>query len=247
MYQPWTSVVVGDGNIVVVEFGNHRVQILRCVPVVVFPHAVLRAQLLRLTFSGRYQDGVHQRTFGHRGTGPGEFINPTGALSLSSLSHLPRVFFKHLSGIALDGERGNIIVFDSGNSRLQVLRYHTGMYVSSHGCRGSLPGQFRGIGSISWDRQNSHLFVADGDNHRVQVLRYKDFACVRVIGSYGTGPCQFIRPYGASLFSVLACCSHFTALSPQDSRLTTVFTWLSSSTDRIEFTFCDTLMVRMCG
>ena len=110
--------------------------------------------------------------------------------------------FKHLSGIALDGDRGNIIVFDSGNSRLQVLKYHTGVYVTSYGCHGSLPGQFKGIGSISFDRERQNLYVADGDNHRVQVLRYHDFSCARIIGSYGTGPGQFIRPYGACL-----CCS----------------------------------------
>ena len=103
---------------------------------------------------------------------------------------------KHLSGIALDGDRGNIIVFDSGNSRLQVLAYHTGKFVRSYGCLGSLPGQFRGIGSISFDRDRENLYVADGDNHRVQVLRAEDFSCIRIIGSYGTGPTQFIRPYG---------------------------------------------------
>ena len=75
----------------------------------------------------------------------------------------------HHTGIALDGARGNMIIFDSGNSRLQVLNYFTGAHVSSHGSKGSLPGQFSGIGSISFDRKIEHLYVADGDNHRVQV------------------------------------------------------------------------------
>lgn len=83
------------------------------------------------------------------------------------------------------------------------MNYFTGAHVSFHGSKGSLPGQFSGIGSISFDREREHLYVADGDNHRVQVLRYEDFSCARIIGSYGTGPGQFIRPYGTRAANIL--------------------------------------------
>ncbi len=85
-----------------------------------------------------------------------------------------------------------------------MLKYYTGAHVCFHGCNGSLPGQFRGIGSISFDRAMENLYVVDGDNHRIQVLRYEDFACVRIIGSYGTGPGQFIRPYGKCSADVIS-------------------------------------------
>jgi hypothetical protein len=74
MNQPWTSAIVGDGNIVVVEYGNHRVQVLR------YGGPCRCRDLLSPLRS--YRDGAHQRTFGTRGSGPGEFIHPTGTLAL---------------------------------------------------------------------------------------------------------------------------------------------------------------------
>ena len=163
MCQPWTSAVVGDGNVVVVEYGNHRVQVLRC------GRPSQRRKLLQPTFPSRYRDGVHQRTFGGRGSDPGQFIHPTGAPAAPL--RFVGATINHRAGIALDGDGGCIIVFDSGNSRIQVLQYNNGRHVRSHGSRGALPGQFRGIGSISFDRERENLVVSDGGNHRVQVLR----------------------------------------------------------------------------
>ena len=86
MFQPWVSAVVGDGNIVVVEYGNHRVQVLRC------GCSLPRICLLWPTVSIRYRDGAHQRTFGRRGSGRGEFIHPTGAspCPFRALCFIPR-------------------------------------------------------------------------------------------------------------------------------------------------------------
>ena len=90
--------------------------------------------------------------------------------------YFPRIYLNRSSGIALDGDGGCIVVFDSGNSRIQVLQYNNGRHVRSHGSCGSLPGQFRGIGCISFDSERENLVVADGDNHRVQVLRCAEHA-----------------------------------------------------------------------
>jgi hypothetical protein len=109
------------------------------------------------------------------------------------------------------------------------LNYFTGAHVSFHGSKGSLPGQFSGIGSISFDREREHLYVADGDNHRVQVLRYEDFSCARIIGSYGTGPGQFIRPYGTRAANILPQSrlvpSHLVFLWSQALHSTAASTW----------------------
>jgi tripartite motif-containing protein 71 len=64
------------GHLVVVEYTGNRVQVLR------------------------YADGGHVRTIGSRGSGNGQFCNP--------------------SGIAIDSD-GRMVVADSSNHRVQVL------------------------------------------------------------------------------------------------------------------------------
>ena len=114
-----------EGNLVVADFGNHRVQVLRysdgahvrtigsagsdsgqfkCPSGVAFDaagHIVVveysnhRVQVLR------YSDGAHVCTFGSLGSDNGQFSNPRG-------------------GIAIDSD-GRIVVADSSNNRVQVL------------------------------------------------------------------------------------------------------------------------------
>jgi DNA-binding beta-propeller fold protein YncE len=114
-----------EGNLVVSDWGNNRVQVLR------------------------YSDGVHLRTIGSEGGGDGQFQNPTGVafdaaghivvvdkgnhrvqvLRYSDGAHVRTIggygsyngqFSNLLGGIAIDSD-GRIVVADSNNHRVQVL------------------------------------------------------------------------------------------------------------------------------
>jgi len=193
----------GEGNLVVADGGNHRIQVLRYTD-----GALLRTigsfgarngQLNKpwgLAFDGagnlivcergghrvqvlRYIDGAHVSTIGSWGSGNGQFEHPTG--------------------IAVDGE-GNVAVFDSENYRVQVHRLSDGAYIRTIGSRGSGNGQFGGGNcGVAFDSKGN-LVVADCRNHRVQILRYSDGTHLRTIGSYAgyKGAGQFQDPSGVA-------------------------------------------------
>jgi len=186
----------GEGNLVVSDYRNCRIQVLR------------------------YIDGVHLRTIGSRGAGNGQFNEPWGiafdgaghiivsessghrvqVLRYSGGAHVRTIGsygsgngqFTYPNGVAVDGE-GNIAVYDSGNCRVQVHRLSDGAYMRTIGSRGSGNGQFGGCGlslgacgGVAFDSEGN-LVVADSCNHRVQVLRYSDGTHLRTIGSEGAG------------------------------------------------------------
>jgi DNA-binding beta-propeller fold protein YncE len=191
----------GEGNLVVCDTYNHRIQVFRYSDgahlrsigsrgvengqfnepwgiafdgaghIIVSERSGHRVQVLR------YSDGAHVRTIGSYGAGAGQFYLP--------------------SGIAVDSE-GNVAVFD-GKDRVQVHRLWDGAYIRTIGSEGSGNGQFAGgYGSgVAFDSEGN-LVVADCDNHRVQVLRYSDGAHVRTIGSRGAGAGQFQVPTGVA-------------------------------------------------
>jgi DNA-binding beta-propeller fold protein YncE len=208
----------GEGNLVVCDSDNHRIQVFRYsdgthlrsigsrgpengqfnVPfgiafddaghIIVSELKGHRVQVLR------YSDGAHVRTIGRYGSGNGQFDFPYG-------------------GIAVDGQC-NVAVFDSENARVQVHRLSDGAYIRTIGSKGSGNGQFGCNGGVAFDSEGNlvvadccggvafdsegNLVVADCFNHRVQVLRYSDGAHVRTIGSKGAGAGQFHRPTGVA-------------------------------------------------
>jgi DNA-binding beta-propeller fold protein YncE len=195
----------GEGNLVVADGDNHRIQVFR------------------------YSNGAHLRSFGSRGAGAGQFDVPWG-IAFDGAGHIivsehggSRVFrvqvlrysdgahvrtigsrgsgngqLNYAKGIAVDGE-GNVAVFDSGNARVQVFRLSDGAYVRTSGSRGSGNGQFAaGCGGVAVDSEGNLVVVADWGNHRVQVLRYRDGAHVRTFGSKGAGAGQFQYPTGVA-------------------------------------------------
>jgi DNA-binding beta-propeller fold protein YncE len=192
----------GEGNLVVCDGDNHRIQVFRC------------------------SDGTHLRSFGSRGAGNGQFYCPWGiafdgaghivvsedggsrvqVLRYSDGAHVRTIGsrgscngqFSYPTAIAVDGE-GNVAVFDGGNARVQVYRLSDGAHIRTIGSRGSGNGQFfGGNGGVAFDSEGN-LVVADCDNHRVQVLRYSDGTHVRTIeGSEGTGAGQIRHPMGVA-------------------------------------------------
>lgn len=91
-------------------------------------------------------DGHATRTFGTRGSGPGEFSRPTD--------------------VAVDDE-GNAYVTDGWNHRVQKFDA-AGEHVQSWGDFGPHPGFFATPMGIT--HHDGELFVADRDNHRIQVF-----------------------------------------------------------------------------
>ena len=86
---------------------------------------------------------------GSKGSDPGQFRNPRG--------------------VAVDAE-GNLVVADSSNRRVQVLRPDGSHVRTIGGSQGSGPGQFNIPCGVAVDAAGN-LVVADRGNHRVQVLR----------------------------------------------------------------------------
>ena len=77
------------------------------------------------------------------------------------------VQFKHPRGIVSDAE-GFILVADSGNSRIQVIR-PDGSFVCEFGSAGTESGKFRGLEGITINL-NGDVLVCDKENHRIQIL-----------------------------------------------------------------------------
>ena len=126
-----------------------------------------------------FQGGKLERTFGSRGKGAGQTLDPFGVC------------------VSPDGEL--LFVAERNNHRVQVLRASDGAHVRSVGSKGSGHDQFKYPSFVCLSRDGAVLFVADTANHRVQVLRAADGAYVRTIGSKGQRPGQFKDPRGMCL------------------------------------------------
>ncbi len=119
-----------EGNLVVGDNGG------------VFNACIQRIQVLR------YRDGLHLRTIGGRGGGPGKF--------------------SWLEGFALD-LYGQLVVVDGNSYNVQVLRYRDGAHVRTIGGKGRDEGRFKYPQSVAIDG-DGRVVVCDSHNCRVQVL-----------------------------------------------------------------------------
>jgi DNA-binding beta-propeller fold protein YncE len=192
----------GEGNIVVSDGHNHRLQVFR------------------------YSDGAHMRTIGAAGAGNGQFSCPWGIAfddsgnivvsdrdngrvqvlrysdgsHVLSISPIPAKRFCP-TGIAVDSE-GNIAVFDRNDSCVRVFRMRDGAHLRDIGQEGRHKGTFgvHSFAGIAFDI-DGNIVVADMGNNCVQVLRYSDGTHIRSIGSHGTGPAQFVHPTGVAFDS----------------------------------------------
>jgi probable HAF family extracellular repeat protein len=97
--------------------------------------------------------GVFQNEFGTAGLGPGQFsfnyqVNP---------------------GVAVDPVTENILVTDSGNSRVQVFN-SAGVYQSQFGTAGGGYGQFENPSGIAIDPTTRNIVVADWGTNLVNIF-----------------------------------------------------------------------------
>ena len=120
--EPWGIAVREGGEVVVAESVGHHVSII----------------------SGNGE----KKSFGTRGSGPGEFRGPIG--------------------VAID-TGGNILVADYHNHRIQQLS-STGKHLRTVGTEGSGPLQFNGPMGVTVHPHTGNVYVAERDNHRIQIL-----------------------------------------------------------------------------
>jgi ABC-type Fe3+ transport system permease subunit/DNA-binding beta-propeller fold protein YncE len=119
--------------------------------------------------------GQQLRTWGERGTGPGQFIWPTD--------------------VAFDAA-GSVYVTEYGDhDRIQVFA-PDGTYQRAFAKFGEGDGQLSRPQSLVID--GGLVYVADGCNHRIAVFR-TDGTFVRNMGTMGSGPGQFRYPYGLDI------------------------------------------------
>ncbi|MEX0827524.1 MAG: NHL repeat-containing protein, partial [Haliea sp.] len=118
---------------------------------------------------------VFVKTWGEKGTGPGQFHDPTGL------------------AIASD----EIFVADARNARIQVFDFG-GNFKRQFGSKGKGPGQLGRPMNLTV--YGGELYVADYWNDRIQVFAL-DGTPKRAIGSKGSGPGQFNAPGGIAVAS----------------------------------------------
>ena len=117
--------------------------------------------------------GEKIRTFGGRGSAPGQFTDPFG--------------------VAIDCD-GNLLVSDS---RCVQKFSPQGDFLMSVGTQGSQPLQFDCATDISVNPKNKRIYVCENRNYRVQILN-GDFTFSSSFGSRGSGDGQFEYPWSVT-------------------------------------------------
>ena len=134
-----------------------------------------RGQIIIAEWSGHcisiYSSGKRVRSFGQRGSAPGQFQCPCG--------------------VTVD-RAGNILVVDGENHRIQKFTA-SGKFKASVGSNGGMPLQFSGPIGISIG-PNEKVYISDCRNHRVQILN-PDLTYSASFGSRGSGDGQFQYPW----------------------------------------------------
>ena len=122
-------------------------------------------------------NGTKLRSFGTRGSDPGQFIHPRG--------------------VAVDDE-GNILVADMGNRRIQKFT-NDGQLLASVGTKGTGPLQFNSPKDVAFNTNNKKVYVVDNGHHRIQVLN-SDLTFSNIIGGgkHGSKNGDFHFPSGAT-------------------------------------------------
>ena len=144
--RPYGVAVNDRGEIIVADFWGHCISI----------------------FSA---NGEKIKSFGSKGSGPGQLDHP--------------------HGVTMDGE-GNILVCEYGNDRIQKFS-SSGTVMKSVGTHGSGPLQFNSPRGIAIHPHTNKVYVADTGNHRIQVLN-EDLTLSSSFGSNGSNSGQFSYP-----------------------------------------------------
>ena len=148
---PWRVAVDKRRQIIISEHGGHCISI--------------------------YSGGKRIRSFGRKGSAPGQFQYPCG--------------------VAVD-KAGNILVVDELNHRIQKFTAD-GEFIASVGCKGDKPLQFYDPVGINIT-PTEKVYICEHQNHRVQILN-PDLTFSIGFGSEGSGDGQFKNPWDIALDS----------------------------------------------
>ena len=143
----WGVAVNQRGEIIVAESGGHCISI----------------------FS---QGGEKIRTFGSKGSAPGQFNGPRG--------------------VAVDGD-GNILVADASNHCIQKFTAD-GKFFTAVGRKGKKSLEFSEPFGVTINHRNRKVYISDTWNHRIQILN-ANLTFSSSFGSYGRGSGQFNWPW----------------------------------------------------
>ena len=197
--RPWGVACDKDGNIIIADRSNNRIQI----------------------FSS---SGVFHHRFGSPGTRPGQFDRPAGVacdlqgniIVADKDNHRIQVFtfdgtflfkfgekgtkngqFNYPWDLAVNSQ-GQILVSDTRNHRIQLFN-SDGSFVNKYGFEGTLWKHFDSPRGVCFNHEG-HIVVTDFNNHRLLVIN-PDFQSARFLGSEGSGNGQFLRPQGVAVDS----------------------------------------------
>ena len=196
--RPWGITSDQNGNIIIGDRSNHRVQIFD-------------------------SNGNLKRMFGTEGTGKGQFNRPAG-VAVTREGHIVvadkdnhRIQVLKIDGTFLfkfgskggnDGQMiypydvavsqtdGRIAVTDTGNHRLLIFS-SDGILIGKFGYKGYLCGHFDSPRGIAFNDEG-HIIVSDFNVHHILVI-HPDGTTARILGSQGVGNGQFMRPQGIAV------------------------------------------------
>ena len=194
--RPWGVALDNDGQLLVVEQSGHCISI----------------------FSDNEQN---KRSFGSRGSGPGQLDHPSGIaisgdiLVCDELNHRIQIFspdgkslrcvgtrgsgplqFINPVGISVHPHSNKIYIADAFNHRVQILNENL-TFFREFGSEGSDNGQFQCPLDVSFD-STGNVYVADADNHRVQVFTANG-EYIRQFGKEGSGEGELNEPRGIAI------------------------------------------------
>ena len=195
---PWGVAVDKRGQIFIAESGGHRISI--------------------------YSSGKKIRSFGQKGSAPGQFLSPRGVavdragniLIVDEINHCIHKFTADGEFIALVGSIGSkplqfrnpvgicispsekVYICENGNHRVQILNPDLTFSIG-FGSKGSDDGQFQNPWDIAFDSRGN-VYVADSGNHRIQVFA-EDGRFLRKFGKKGGGDGEFDWPTSVAIDS----------------------------------------------
>ena len=192
--RPWGVCTDREGNIVVADRSNNRIQVFRA-------------------------DGHFSHKFGTAGSRNGQFDRPAG-VAVDAQGHIVvadkdnhRIQLFTFDGTFLFkfGEKGSkngqfnypwdvavssetkILVSDTRNHRIQLFSAE-GHFINKYGFEGALWKHFDSPRGVCFNN-DGHMVVTDFNNHRLLVI-HPDFQSARFLGTEGSANGQFLRPQG---------------------------------------------------
>jgi len=196
-----------EGNVIVAESENHRVQKFgsdgtwtAMTPTLIPPFARVDNGWFNMAMACAV-DATGNVYVAEKGNNRIQKLSPgLGYLTKWGAAGSGAGFFSGPCGVAVESLQGvtRVYVADTQNNRIQVFD-ELGAYLTSWGTFGSSPGQFNKPEGIAVSPDGESVYVADTGNHRVQRFGPYGGAAVEVWGAQGAQLGQFTSPKGLAV------------------------------------------------